>query len=460
MKSSVLIITSLSVVLGGCGEEGRSLEVRLATSALPRLDPFVSSSLRQVRLSVLGTETNDEVLLDIDLEARSVTFDDLVSDAVTVRVEGLDAADTVVAFGRAAVDLELSDRVEVPFRRNLAYVTHRPEAGQDEPGRSIYALDLATRSLVEEIRLPGTAPVARSLSPRGGESMIVTWRDGAEGQVGLLSLADHTLGTVIRLPSVQDVCVGSEGSPRAVALGGGRISFIDFAAGSATDLGRPIGGRVLDAVASGDGRRALVAVDVAPGLISVDLERREIEAQSFLPDPGAIALDAAGQVAYVTSRTVRQVVAFDLNNRRAITLPGALAAPVDLAVYSEPLRAVVGVNRDGVLGRVIALTVSVDGTVPGRTTPLEGAIETLEEPMGIAADGTGRRFIVVAAGSSTASAGLTIIDSSSNALQGSGRLYPGDPDDTYPISSGSPDREPVLGRQRYRPSSVAVAFGR
>ncbi|MEO1229446.1 MAG: hypothetical protein AAFZ18_11115 [Myxococcota bacterium] len=442
------------LLLSACGEEGRSLEVRFTTSALPRLDPFVSSGLRQVRVSVVGAETHDEILIDVDLGARGVSLDGLVSDQVAVQIEGLDAAQSVVAFGRASVNLGQESQVDIPFRRNLAYVIHQPVAGQKQPARSIYALDLASRSLVDEILLPGAIPEARGITPRGGDSMIVTWRDGPQGQVGLLSLDDHSIGNVVVLPGIQDTCVGAEGSSRAVAVGLGRISFVDFRAGSAVALDQGVGGTVIDAVISGDGRRALVSLQMPSALLLVDLERQEVEAQTVLPDPGGLALDAAGQVAFVTSRTARQVAAFELGNRRTNLITGFLAAPVDLAVFSEPLRAVVGVNRDRPVGRILAFSTS-----SGSSTPLEGAIETLEAPMSIAADGTGRRFVVVA-GSSTVSAGLTIIDTGPSSLQGSGRLYPGDPDDTFTVSSGSPDREPVLGRQRYQPRAVAVAYGR
>lgn len=440
-------------LLAGCGEGERSLEVSISTASLESLDPFGPDvALRTVRVVIAGVEQNDEAIIDLpnDGSLRVARVDGLVSHEVTVRVEGYDPSGSVVAFGRSP-RLPLAEDetpiVDVAFRRNLAYITHRPNEGQDRPEGWLYVLDLATRELVARIRLPGERPVARSITARGGRHMLVTWFDGPRGFVGLLSLEDHTFVRTIELPVVHDVTLGVEGRTVGVALGGGRLSLVDLDAGTVVESQR-VGGRVRDAALSADGRRALVAVDVPPGLLLIDLEGRGVSPQSVLPDPSGVALDAAGQVAYVTSRSSPRVIAFDLANQRATALTGGpgFAAPIELAAFSEPLRSVLGVARPGGdVGRILSFH------VPSETgSPLEGAIETLERPTGMAIDGPGRRVIVVAAGSSTTTAGLTIVDSFVDRLEGSSRLYPLSPS------------EPVAprGRERFSPGSVAVVYGR
>ena len=454
----VTILTLMGVLFTyGCGEEERSLEVRLVTSNIEQLNPFAArSSVQIVRIFVTGSERHDDLVIDVAPQAGvSVRAEGLLSREVNVAVEGFDASGTVVAYGRSRlVNLDETDLVEIRFRRSLAYMTHQSNELQKQPGAVIYAIDLASRSLVDTIRIPGTNPVARSIHARGGNSMIVTWQDGAQGFTALLSLEDHSLSAPIQLPGVQTLTVGAEASSLGVSLGGGRVGFVNFDTGLVQELDRQIGGQVLDAVVSEDGQRVLAAVDVAPGLLLIDVQNQVLEAQNVTPSPSALALDVTGQVAFVTSSVSAQVVAFDLTNRRVSTLPGALPSPVGMAVYSEALRAVLGVDVRSTIGRILAL--GVGGTSGLGNTGLE----TLENPMAIATDGPGRRFIVVSAGSSTTTAGLTIGDTFISSIEAGAQLYPGDPDDTFFVSSGSPDREPVVGRQRYQPLSVAIAYGR
>ena len=445
---------------GGCGEDTRSLDIALSVASSDVLDPFAPTvGLRSVRVFVTGNELYDEVVLDLDGSGtvRAATVDGLSSPEVDVRVEGYDAGGSVVAFARSArLDLDSTSFVEVLFRRNLAYVTHRPNSEQAQPARSLYAIDLARRGLVDRIQLPGTDPVARSVTARGGGEIIVTWQDEGRGFAGLINLDDHSLTRTIELPGVQTLTLGVEREPWGVALGGGRVTFLNFDDGSTEDLGRLVGGRVLDAAMAADGRRVLVAIDVSPGLLLIDVENRRLEGHAVVPDPSGVAMDAAGQVAFVTSRSNSQVAAFDLDNRRARTLGAAgFPVPVDLAVYSDALRSVLGVDRSGRVGRILSFHVPSE-----RASPLNESVETLENPAGVATDGTGRTLVVVASGTSTQSAGLTLVDTFVNRLEGSAQLYPSDPDDTYVITPASPDRAEVRGRHRYQPTSVAVVYGR
>ncbi len=439
----------------GCGEDGRSFDVQLTWSQAPRLDPLAPEvGLTGLRVRVFGEDPLDEAIVDLSIAeaGRPVAVSGFLGERIDVEVEGFDAAGAVVAYGRGTVPAE--GPVSVALRRNLAYVTHRPNRGQAQPARWIYAIDLARRELVDRIRLPGNDPIARAIRPRGGASMVVIWRDGARSSVAEISLEDHGLGAPIELPAAHDVVLA--GPLGAVAVGGGQVSLVDFSAGTAERIGPPVGGRVLDSALGGEGLRALVAVDVAPGLLLIDLVRREVSAVNVLPDPGGVAADGLGRIAYVSSRSTGQVAAFDLATRRAQAfVGGSFAAPVDLTVYSESLRAVLGLDRSERIGRILSFH------VPSETgLPVELAVETLEAPAGLATDGTGRRAVAVSTGSSTATAGLTVVDSFVDRLEGSSQLYPADPEDTFRLSSGADGRPPVRGRQRYQPSSVAVAYGR
>lgn len=445
---------------GGCGDTERSLAVSFSLASKAELSPLATEvGLSKVRLFVEGDVDYDDVIVDLSPAelAAPVELGGLVSETVQVRVEGYDDAGAVVAFGRISVPVTLEDvdAVSIPFRRNLAYVTHMSTEGQDNPSGVIYALDLNTRALVDRIRLPGAAPRARSITARGGIEMLVSMLDGNETLVGRISLDDHSV-TTFPLPGLQDLILGVESSASGVALGGGRVTFIDFDSETTSDLGVSIGGTVNDAAISFDGSRALMAVDIyPPGLLLVNIDTRTLETHDLLTDPSGIALDAAGELAYVTSSSSRRILSFDLVRRRSAPSSGSFSSSVDLAVYSDSLRAVIGLDRSGTLGQLQYFH------VPSQSAGgAEQSATTLEQPTGMATDGTGRRIIVVAAGSSTVTAGLTVVDAFSDRLEGSSQLYPGDPEDTFVILPATPDRAAVLGRQRYRPSSVAVVYGR
>lgn len=447
---------ALLLLGAACGDGERTVRIRLDGPELERLDPLKNPRMDKLRFFVSGDAQLDEAVIDVPLSAPEVELT-MVSESASVRVEGYSLAGSVLALGRGSFTIEDGGRVDVPFRRNLAYVIHEHDPRQDQPGRVIYAIDLDSREVVDTIELPGADPRARAITARGGRDMLVTWLDGAKGFVGRLDLATHEVVGIIELPTVQDVALGVAGSSKAVALGGGQVSFLDLEAGTARSLGRAVGGRVLDAGISGSGRYVLAAIDVSPpGLLLIDLQREEVEPQAVVADPTGVAIAASGDLAYVTSGSSERVLQFDLVNRRAESLSGGLATPVQLAVYAEPLRSVLGVAA-GASGTGRLLSYHVPS---GTGSAFERAIETLERPTGIATDGTGRRSIVVAAGSSTTAAGFTIVDSSPNRLEGASQLYPLDEDDTFVVRPATPDREAILGRQRYQPRGVAVVFGR
>ncbi len=181
--------------------------------------------------------------------------------------------------------------------------------------------------------------------------------------------------------------------------------------------------------------------------------RRTVEQIAILPDPSGVAIGLDGRVAYLTSSTEGTVGQINLAGQDAnVIQDGAFVRPVVGATYSEEMNAVLGVNVNASNGasRVIAFVV-----LPPEGLSLEEGTQALNYPAGIASDGAGRRVIVVSVGTSSATAGLTVIDTFPDHLpDGSSTLYPLDPDDTYLSPKGT------LLKQRWRPAAVAVIYGR
>ena len=86
----------------------------------------------------------------------------------------------------------------------------------------------------------------------------------------------------------------------------------------------------------------------------------------------------------------------------------------------------------------------------------ESAVSTLPGASGISAAPGGSRLVVVSVGTTTAAAGLTMIDARLDpGPDGSTATYPLDPDDKFTILNSK-----VEVRQRYHPQKVAVLYGR
>lgn len=442
-----------ALLLVGCGEETVSVTVSLTHASDPVLDPYAPSvGLSKVRISVDGPTAADDVAAEIDTEARSVSFAGLPPlESAAVQALGFDARGNIVAFARLdGVELLADADLTMPLRRNLAYVTHQRNSAQDNPQSVVYQIDLATRGLVNKVRLPGVAPTARSITARGGASLLLTVEDQGRGSVVQLSAQDHSM-TSITLPVTQQVTYGVAGSPTGVVVGGGQVNLVDLdGGGMVEEVDDRVGGRVLDGVMSLDGRRAIVVVDVSPGVLDIDIVNRTVKTINALPDAGGVALSPDGRVAYVTSLTSPRVAAVDMSNGRVRVLNG-FAEGVGEAVYADELDSVLAVriNSSNGSGRVLGFIAPFDTALDSET-----AVKTLFYPTGIASDGSGRRAIVVAAGTSTQTAGLTVIETTATTLpQGASALYPTDPDDRFfdgPLSFG----------QRYQPSDVAVVYGR
>lgn len=447
----------LFTLLAACGGGGKVVTVVLDTPTLPEIDPGAVEA-RLARIRVWAKDSGGgTVAKDLAPSEAQVVFEDYRTDEdnLTVLVEGYDELGTIVAFGRVEEVDATGDAVSVtvPFRRSLAYVIHQADPALSRPESVIYVVDVASRAYVTKLAIPGTAPVARGISARGGEAMLVTFSDMGDGKLGILSTKDHTW-TVFPLPVIQDLTIGVSRTNKGLVAGGGRVHVIDFSTGvteafkdGASDL--EVGGRVRDAVIGLGGRRAVVALDT--NLAIFDLETKASRAVA-LEAPGGVGLNSDGQVAFATSRTLPVVVEITLEQQVTRSVSGAFdVGSTGLATYSDAIPAVLALNTDQESGasRVYGWE---DG---GIKLPAKESFQVFRFATGITTDGPGRRVVVVSAGSTAETAGLSIIDTYSNQrpIEGSSVLYPLDPDDT---SLGAlPDNA-----ARYRPRGVAVIYGR
>lgn len=449
---------SVAWLLGMAGlacEPGADIEVRLERPTTAALDPYdPAAGVTKVRMVVRGEERGEEAIVDARPGVEVLRVEGFPAGEVDVEVFGFDAVGNVRAYARLERrSAEGGLSAEIPFRRNLAYVIHEPNSQQDAPEGLIYVLDVVTRTLVDRVRLEGASPRAVSISARGGRSLLVAVADGFDARVVELSTRDHSM-TSIPLDARPDRVLAVENSDIGVALGGSRIAFIDFAAGRALDEAPDVGGRVLDAVMSPAGDRVLAAVDVfPPGLLEIDVARREVTGENVISNPAGIALDRRSSVAYLVSSESRAIVGYDLDSGRAAPLEttagfaASMGSPSGPAAYSSHMVGLFAIRdaRDGAQPRIYPFSVL------GRAGSSAG-IPTFFETRGIAADGPGRRVVVVGAGTSTLTAGLTVVDTELNELEPefTNTLYPLDPDDVSGVFGG---------RQRYRPAGVAIIYG-
>jgi len=113
-------------------------------------------------------------------------------------------------------------------------------------------------------------------------------------------------------------------------------------------------------------------------------------------------------------------------------------------VYSSHMNGLFAVRNAGDRPRVYPF--SIVARSGGRT-----GIPTFAGAGAIAADGPGRRIVVAGAGTSSLTAGLTVIETELDELEPAftSTLYPRDPED-----QGTFDQ-----RERYRPIDLAVVYG-
>ena len=435
--SAVGLAAVLSGAALGCGEGASGpLELVLGVASTEALDPFGErSGMAWLEVRLEGDDPLEERVVRLDPAARRHRLADPGQPA-SVEVAGHALGGAAVAYGRASVD---GGAVEVLFRRNLAYVMRAAGEAGPPAADAILAFDPEQRSVVDRIALPGESPRIRSLAPRGGRGLLALWQDGRQGFVAELSLDDHRWTEPIPLPGVQNRVLGVEASSTALVLGGGRVRFVDLVDRTVVDLGRPVGGRVLDAAMTDDGRFALAAIDLSPpGLLLIDVVAQTLEPQTLVPDPVAVAYDHREDVAWVVSGSTGEAVAFDPARRRLRSRSGlGFSRSMAFAAVAPAARALIGVRpTDGGGGEVLALDLDGGGL-------LGGALPTLPAPTAIAVDATGRRALVTAVGSSTASAGFTVVDLFDDRIEGATQL-------------SVRDRE----GGRFRPGGAVMVYGR
>jgi hypothetical protein len=437
-----------ALLLVGCGDASMTVTVSLIGPSDPVIDPF-NVDARLVKTRIWVSDRGPGVAAkDLPQTEHGTTFEEYQTEAESVLViaEGYDELGNVVAYGRnenIAIDGDTAN-VEIQFRRSLAYVIHGSATATKAatPAQTIFVIDLASRGLVTELTIPGTAPAARGISARGGESILVTFSDENQGKLGVLSTRDHTW-RVIDLPEIQDLTVAAPESPIGIAAGGGVLSFVDLDAGMATSLKNPgtmtptnIGGRALDAAIGLGGRRAVVALDA--NLIIVDPEAKTIK-KVGLDAPGGVGLSADGTTAFATSRSLPAVASIKLEQQSSDVLGAAFSDTTGIATYSEAIPGVLAVRQSSAgKGTVLGWE---DGGIS-----LEAKVPTLFFPTGITTDGAGRRAVVVAAGVSNLDAGLTVIDTFGNGAAPVGSSI------SYPLDT--------THKARYQPKGVAVVYGR
>lgn len=470
----------LPALLLHCGGGGSSVKmtVNLVPPSSDALSPFAGSvGLSKIRVTIEGPVASqyDQAIQEVAVApgasgSTQVVFPNYPGGRrVVVRAEGFDDAGDLVAFGRASnVDVS-STPLAIPFRRDVAYIIHQPVRGQHRPDNAIYLMDVNSRAFLGKAQIP-MGGIARGISAKGGDGVLVAFDAGDKGYLGLLS-SDDGHWTSLPLPAAQDLALGVAGSDTVVVAGGGSATIVDLGKQTVIGSGLPVGGNVLDGAISDDGRRAVFIVDQDPGMVIVDLSPQCLASPSAarclrqivaVSNPGGVALAGDGHTAYVTSSGSPAVGQVDLTTLAARPLNSAgFAGAVGPAAFSDLMQAVLAVQsgKDGpphVLGFVVAVKGNCPASDPcdGQMLPFSAATPTFSFPGDIAVDPSGHRMMVVAAGTSTQTAGLTVIETAAGVLPvGSSSTYPVDPDDTF--GSGA-----TLGHQRYRPTHLAILYGR
>jgi len=478
--------------------------VELVSATNEDIDPFSSDiSLEKISIRIDGPERFDDAMADLKEGNRIAEFTSFPAER-TIRIEAnaYDSQGILRAFGRKE-ELQLGSEdvvVKIPFRRILAYVTHasicdgrcRAEeacvdagrgyeclplssqcmaceaeescvaslrqhlclsnySGADRGPNSIYAIDANTRQVVDRIALPNAQAKAGAITAHEGESLLVPYRDESKAYLGVLSQSDHSWKSIEFDRPVDLALMGFNGL--GVAAGSGSIQFFKLSSGRVySETAQVLAGKALDGVVGEGGRKAVIVMSGRPGVLLIDFETQEIYPPGEIEGASGVGVSDDGRLAYITSADSRTVKALDLRSAGLNGMSGEFVGVPGLTVFSGEITGLLSLYSDAKenVHRVIAYSVS------GRRGFEAGSeVRVLPHPRGIAAIPGGRRVMVVSAGTSTESAGLTVIDPDLElGLQGSTISYPSDTEDSYSVPSAQ------RAYQRYRPHRLAISYGR
>lgn len=439
LPALLLLLLLPQLLAAGCGSE-TSFRIQLDLPSLAEVDPFEPGArVETVRFLIRGNDETDEVILDRVPPVSEVSVEGLMGTEVSVEVFGYDALGNLRAYGRRP-SAEVEEVVQVTFRRTLAYVIHRPDSDLREPDSVVYAIDMATRTRVARIGL-GAGIRAASIRPWGGQAMLIGYRRGLELGVLILRTGDHSVET-IDLGFVPDLALAASEGSTALAVDAANSVVFSLETGEVVRRGQPIGGNPVDGVIADSGRRAVVVMDLAPNVVDFDL-RNGREQTLSLNGAGGVGLDRARNQAYVAGDS-GPVAAVDLASGNATAFTNGFATPVGLATYSAFMDGLVAVE-------------ALPGAVPKARSfstfsqsEVGGVLDSFRNVTGISSDGAGRRVMIVAAGTSTLTAGISVLDTRFNAApEGTNTLYPLDPEDVDAFGQG----------RRWQPAGLAIPFG-
>ncbi|MFO0728030.1 MAG: hypothetical protein U1E65_29890 [Myxococcota bacterium] len=505
MKRLYPLAWACALGLGACSSDRVTVHATIDLPTAEKLNPM--PNLVRMRAELDGSENADDVAHELDLSAREVSFPDYPgSRTYKLTLKGYDESDNLVAYGEVRGELKTSSvDVKLPFRRLLGYVTHRAPCdagcGNDQVCASplkgpfecvpkgadcdacgagtacvqltatatacasawgtrvskapgvVYVVDVGTRSRLDTLTLPGNHPRGLGVFARGGDGVWIVYKDDAATKATFLSSSDHTFGPSIDLPFAHEIVVASPSQRYAVAAGGGAISFIDQENNTILRSVQ-VGGSVYDVALGGENQRDALFVTSA-GLLEVPLDLAETTEGANPGDisrPAGVAVDDNGRIAYVSSGASGAVLEIDLFVGTAIRSddPNHPGGPV--LYFPGPAGAMtlaggllVAMEGGAKPQHVVSFQVNGAGATAGN-------IGVLPNPSDIVAAPGGSGILLVSAGTSSASAGLTIIDATVPPTA-STVTYFRDPTDMYRDPSGP------MFPERYQPRRLGILYG-
>jgi|GEM_PF-6123816 len=490
------------LILSACTAPDSELVVNLDVSSISLLDPF--QKIKKVRVRIDGPERFDDAIVYLEDGQQTAVFKNFPLDSdVSITAQGFDDNGLVYAFGQSEefkVGSE-NEAVTIAFRRLFAYVIHdsicdggcksgqacvdtgegyscsavddlcdvncsdsqacvslttgsrclETFQGKDSGPEKIYVLDPQTRSVVQSLKLPVPNATASSIRADRGERILVTFETDETAYLGLLSQKDHTWKT-FTLPRPGAIALAGRNNLGVIA-GQGRVYFINLESGEIDTQGeQATAGRILDGSVGDGGRKAVIVMSGQPGVLLVDFDRKEIYPPGQIEGAAGVGVSDDGRLAYINSSTTRQVRVLDLRTVGLSLLQGEFFGSPGISTFSSVVSGLLGVyvNEDENINRVIGYSVSGK-----RAFEMGSEVNVLPSPRGIASLPGSNRVLIVSAGTSTLSAGITMIDPNlETGLEASTTVYPLDVEDSYV------NRAREVSFQRYRPGDVAVTYGR